>query len=61
MATKLDPYRPTARMLLEPWLLEEALARHGERRLTRDEQAMVVKATRTPRKLRWPEWWDTSA
>jgi len=26
MATKLDPYRETARMALEPWLVEAALA-----------------------------------
>lgn len=58
MATKLDRFRPTARMLLEPWLVEEALSRLGTRRLTMEEQAKVVKATRTPRKVRWPEWWD---
>ena len=27
MARKLDPYRETARMVLEPWLVEAALAR----------------------------------
>jgi hypothetical protein len=26
MARKLDPYRETARMALEPWLVETALA-----------------------------------
>ncbi len=58
MATKLDRLRPTARMALEPWLVETALARLGERKLTRDEQAEVVRATRTPRKVKWPDWWD---
>jgi len=29
MAKKLDPYRETARMVLEPWLVEAALARLG--------------------------------
>ena len=58
MATKLDPYRPTARMALEPWLVEQALARLGDRRLSREEQVKVVKATRTPRKVKWPEWWE---
>src|SRR4051812_42099067 len=38
MATKLDRYRPSARMMLEPWLVEEALSRLGDRRLSRDEQ-----------------------
>lgn len=58
MAKKLDPYRPSARMALEPWLIEEALARLGTRRLSRNEQDCVVKATRTPHKVRWPEWWE---
>jgi hypothetical protein len=57
MAVKLDRYRPTARMAIEPWLVEEALSRL-DRRLSRDEQAKVVRATRTPRKVRWPEWWE---
>ena len=58
MATKLDRYRETARMALEPWLVEEALARLGDRRLSRDEQAKVVRAVRTPSKVRWPDWWE---
>lgn len=58
MATKLDRLRPTARMALEPWLLETALARLGERKLTRDEKAEVVRATRTPHKVKWPSWWE---
>ncbi len=57
MARKLDRYRPTARMALEPWILEAALARLG-RRLTREEQRDVVAATRTPGKMRWPNWWE---
>ena len=57
MATKLDRYRPTARMAIEPWLVEAALSRL-DRKLSRDEQAKVVRATRTPRKVRWPDWWD---
>jgi hypothetical protein len=58
MATKLDRYRPTARIALEPWLVEQALERLGDRRLSRDEQAMVVKVTRSPNKVGWPEWWE---
>jgi hypothetical protein len=57
MAKKLDPYRETARMLLEPWLVEAALARL-DRKLNPDEQRNIVKATRTPHKVRWPEWWS---
>lgn len=58
MARKLDPYRETARMALEPWLVEAALGRLGDRRLTREEQKTVVKATRTPWKVNWPDWWE---
>lgn len=57
MAKKLDRYRPTARMAIEPWLVEEALERLGDRQLSREEQAKVVRATRTPKKVRWPDWW----
>lgn len=58
MATRLDRYRPTARMSLEPWLVEAALARLGERRLSKADQNRVVDATRTPRKVAWPDWWE---
>lgn len=58
IAKKLDPYRPTARMAIEPWLVQAALARLGVRRLSREEQDSVVSATRTPHKVKWPEWWE---
>lgn len=58
MAKKLDRYRETARMAVEPWIVEAALARLGDRRLTVDEQQSIVNATRTPRKVRWPDWWE---
>lgn len=57
MAKKLDPYRETARMTLEPWLVEAALARLPQK-LTPADQRTVVKATRTPNKVKWPEWWS---
>jgi len=57
MAKKLDPYRETARMALEPWLVEAALA-HLKGTLSPAEQRIVVKATRTPHKVRWPKWWS---
>src|ERR1700732_5117376 len=57
MARKLDPYRETARIALEPWLVEAALARL-RRTLSPDDQRIIVKATRTPHKVRWPEWWS---
>jgi len=57
IGTKLDRYRETARILLEPWIVEAALARFGEKQLTPKEQEIVIKATRTPTKVRWPDWW----
>ncbi|HEV7737842.1 MAG TPA: DUF5681 domain-containing protein [Chlamydiales bacterium] len=57
MARKLDRYRSTARIVLEPWLVQDALDRFGEKRLSPAEQAEVVKVTRTPHKIRWPAWW----
>ncbi len=58
MARKLDRYRETARMALEPWIVEAALDRLGDRRLNVDEQETVVRATRTPHKVQWPDWWE---
>jgi Family of unknown function (DUF5681) len=57
MARKLDPYRETAQIALEPWLVEAALARL-DRRLSPADQRTIVKATRTPHKVRWPDWWS---
>ena len=56
MMTRLDPYRPTARSVIEPWLVQRALDRLGGRRLTTAEQREVVSATRMPRKVNWPSW-----
>jgi hypothetical protein len=46
MAKKLDPYRETARMALEPWLVEAALARLPQT-LSPADQRTIVEATRT--------------
>ncbi len=45
-------------MALEPWLVGEALSQLGERRLGAEEQAKIVRATRTPHKVHWPDWWE---
>ena len=58
LAKKMDRYRDTARVLLEPWIVEKALARLGGRRLTLEDQKSVLEATRTPKKVKWPEWWQ---
>jgi hypothetical protein len=56
-ATTLDPYRETARLALEPWLVELALSKLGDRKLSSEEQRTVWRSTRTPWKVHWPEWW----
>ena len=57
MAKKADSYRETARMVLEPWLVQAALARLPQP-LSPADQRIIVKATRTPHKVRWPGWWS---
>ena len=59
MAVKLYPFQPHAQIKLEPWLVQRALDRLGDRRLNTTQQATVVAATRTPGKIRWPDWWET--
>ena len=51
-------YSESARMALEPWIVEAALERLGSRRLSVEEQETIVRATRTPWKVRWPAWWS---
>ena len=58
VSVKLDRYRPTASMMIEPWLVQAALSGLGDRRLSLEEQAKVVRAVRTPGKVRWPNWWE---
>ena len=58
MAAKLDRFQPSARTALEPWLVEAALARLGDTRLSLAEQITVMQATRTPYKVNWPSWWE---
>ena len=57
MARKLDRYRETVRIVLEPWLVEAALARLPQT-LNPADQRTIVQATRTPHKVRWPKWWS---
>jgi hypothetical protein len=57
MAKTLDRCRETARRLIEPWLVSVALARL-DRTFSPSAQRVVVKATRSPRKVKWPEWWS---
>lgn len=58
MTRTRDRYRDTARIVIEPWLVQAALNRLGDQRLTIEEQKTVVRATRTPWKIEWPDWWE---
>jgi len=58
MAHKLNKYSEEARYQLNPWIVEAALARFGSRRLSIEEQRIVVEATGTPQKVNWPTWWE---
>ena len=59
MGRILDRYRKeNTRLVLEPWLVVAALDRLGDRRLSVDEQKEVLQATRTPKKVTWPDWWE---
>lgn len=60
MAKKFDRYSAEAVLKLEPWIVQAALHRLGDRRLTPDEQRMVVAVTRTPHKVQWPDWWKVT-
>ncbi|QIK78865.1 hypothetical protein G7077_08125 [Sphingomonas piscis] len=60
MAVKRDKYGDNTRHELKPWLIELALERLGSRRLSIEEQRIVVDATHKPGTVRWPEWWAIS-
>ena len=58
MARIRDRHREDrANTMLEPWLVEAALDRLGDRQLSPEDQEQVYAATRTPHRVRWPEWW----
>ena len=58
LAIKTNPLnKARVRWWLKPWLVEAALSRLGDRRLTAAEQREVWKATRKPESVRWPDWW----
>lgn len=49
--------KQNVRLMLKPWIVEAALARMKPSQLTIEEQHTVLASTRTPQKVRWPEWW----
>lgn len=48
------------RLMLKHWIVEAALSRLGSRRLSAEEQRIVLASTPNPEKVFWPKWWDTS-
>ena len=57
LAKRIDPYRRTVKIKLEPWIVEAALARLDDKRLSPTEQRIILAATRMPHEVRWPDWW----
>jgi hypothetical protein len=41
----------------EPWIVEAALDRLRPI-LSPADQRIILKATRTPHSVKWPEWWS---
>ncbi len=60
MARILNPSHPSAQMKLEPWIVERALHRL-DKPLTVKQQRIVMDATRTPNKVKWPTWWSVQS
>lgn len=48
---------PSARWVLNPWLVSAALERMKKTTLTRAEMEGIYVRTRTPHHVDWPKWW----
>lgn len=49
--------KDNVRLMLRPWIVEAAVQRMKPGQLSVDDQRVVFASTRTPEKVRWPEWW----
>lgn len=49
--------RSRDRIIIEDWAIQFGLDRLGERRLSLQEQKLVMLAVRDPKTFPWPEWW----
>jgi hypothetical protein len=58
LAKLVDPQRSCGRMMLNPFLVEKALERLGDKALTRSAQKKVLAATRMANRVTWPAWWE---
>jgi hypothetical protein len=57
-AMGLASRRAKKTLRLHPFVIEAALRRMGARRLTVDEQMVVLRLVSDPSKVNWPDWWD---
>lgn len=57
MATKLYAFKSTARMALEPWIVQTALVRLGEITFTREQQEVIVNSAHSAHKVKFPTSW----
>lgn len=57
-AMGLASRRARKNLLLEPALVEAALERLADHRLTPDEQIVVLRLVGSPSKVNWPDWWE---
>lgn len=58
MAVRLNQHsEQNVRLMLKPWIVEAAVQRMRPGQLSPDEQRIVIASTRSPEKVRWPDWW----
>lgn len=58
MALRINQHsKDGVRLMLKPWIVEAAVQRMKAGQLSLDEQKTVMASTRSPQKVRWPEWW----
>ena len=58
MADKIHKASQNAQFRLRPWIVQAAIDRLGDKRLSADEQKVVVAATKKPELVQWPDWWS---
>lgn len=56
LALGLVSQRAKTRILLQPFVVEAALARL-DGPLSEEEQQVVLRAVGDPEKVNWPDWW----
>ena len=53
----IDRFRTSIRFLIEPWIVQKALARLGDKQLTEAYQTEISAHVGSPNKVLWPDWW----